>query len=193
MAVALILDFPGGSMEQYRQVVERMDLGGRMPEGGLFHAAGIYEGGLRATDVWADMATFEAFRDAKIIPYAQEAGLPAPEVQVIEVHEEKPGNGRLPKFVQVVRIPGIDADAFAAMDARILPEGRPPEQLTYHVNGPIEGGWCVIDAWDSKEDRDRFRDERIAPVAQDSPLTGEPQFEDLVVEGALAASAPAHA
>jgi hypothetical protein len=193
MAVALILDFPGGSMDQYRQVVDRMELGGRLVEGGMFHAAGIYEGGLRVTDVWTDLATFEAFRDAKILPYAQDAGLPIPEVQVVQVQEQKPGNGRVPKFVQVVRIPGIDADAFAAMDARILPDGRPPEQLTFHVNGPIEGGWCVIDAWDSQADRDRFRDERIAPVAQDAPLTGEPQFEDLTVEATLGASAPAHA
>jgi hypothetical protein len=193
MAVALILDFPGGSMEQYRAVVDRMELGGRLADGGMFHAAGIYQGGLRVTDVWTDLAHFEAFRDAKILPYAQDAGLPAPEVQVIEVHEEKPGNGRAPKFVQVVRIPGLDADSFAAMDARILPDGQPPEQLTYPVNGPIEGGWCVIDAWDSKEDRDRFRDERIAPNAQNAPLTGEPQFEDLAVEATLGASAAAHA
>ena len=193
MAVALILDFPGGSMDQYRQVVERMNLGGRLAEGGMFHVAGSYEGGLRVIDVWTDLAHFEAFRDAKIVPHAQAVGLPMPEVQVIDVHEEKTGNARAPKFAQVVRIPGLDADSFAAMDARILPDGRPPEQLTFHVNGPIEGGWCVIDTWDSKEDRDRFRDERIAPVAQDAPLTGEPQFEDLTVEATLAASAPAHA
>ena len=71
MAVALIMDFQGGSMDHYHQVVERMDLGGRMPEGGMFHAAGLYEDGLRVIDVWTDMATFEAFRDAKIVPYAQ--------------------------------------------------------------------------------------------------------------------------
>ena len=44
-----------------------------------------------------------------------------PEVQVVQVHEEKPGNGRAPKFVQVVRIPGVDAETFAAM-----PTLRPP-------------------------------------------------------------------
>ena len=193
MAVALILDFPGGSMDQYRQVVERMDLGGRMPHGGIFHAAGIYEGGLRVTDVWSDLATFEAFRDAKIVPYAQAAGLPVPEVQMVQVHEEKAGSGKVPGFVQVVRIPGLDADSFAAMDARVLPDGRPPASLTFHVNGPIEGGWCVLDAWESKADRDRFRDEQIAPAAATAPLTGEPQFQDLTVEATLGASAPAHA
>ena len=91
--------------------------------------------------------------------------MPAPEVQAVEVSEEKPGTGRAPKLVQVVRIPGLDADSFAAMDAHILPDGHPPEQITFHVNGPIDGGWCVVDAWDSKEARDRFLEERIRPAA----------------------------
>lgn len=193
MAVALILDFRGVSMDDYHRVVERMELGGRLADGGLHHVAGSYEGGLRVIDVWEDMAHFEAFRDAQLGPVAQAAGLPAPDVQVVQVKEEKQGSGRTPKFAQVVRMPGLDPDSFTAMDARILPEGRPPEQLTFHVNGPIDGGWCVIDAWESKEARDRFLEERIRPAAEGAPLTGAPEIQDLTVEATLGASAPAHA
>jgi hypothetical protein len=193
MAVVLILDFPRGSMDEYRQVVERMDLGGRMPEGGLFHAAGLHDGGLRVIDVWTDLATFEAFRDAAIVPYAQAAGLAVPEVRAVDVREEKPGSNKQAEFVQVIRLPGLDAESFAAADARVLPDGRPPQAVTFHVNGPVEGGWCVVDAWDSKEARDRFLQERIVPATADAPLTGPPQIEEMVVEATLGAAAPAHA
>jgi hypothetical protein len=43
MAVALTLDFPGGTIEQYQHVVERMHLDGRMAPGGILHVAGSYE------------------------------------------------------------------------------------------------------------------------------------------------------
>jgi hypothetical protein len=85
----------------------------------------------------------------------------------------------------VVTIPGLDAESFAAADAEILPDGRPPEHLTFHVNGPVDGGWCVVDAWDSKDARDRFIEERIRAVMETAPLTGPPQFEDLVVQATL--------
>jgi hypothetical protein len=40
MAVGLILNFPGGTQEQYEVVMEQSNLGGRMPPGGISHAAG---------------------------------------------------------------------------------------------------------------------------------------------------------
>ena len=190
MAVAVILDFPGGTMEQYRQVLAMMELDGRLPTGALFHAAGPYEGGLRVIDTWEDLARFEQFSAEKIAPMAAKAGLQRPAVQVIEVREEKPGSGATPVLVQVVRLPGLDADSFRAMDDRVLPDGKPPEALTFHVNGPIDGGWCVIDAWDSKEERDRFIEARIRPAVGGAPLTGPPEIEDLAVEATLGGRAP---
>ena len=186
MAVALILDFPGGTREQYDRVVEKMDLEGRMAPGGLFHAAGSYEGGWRVIDAWEDLAQFERFRDEKIVPYVTEVGMAPPRVRAIEVHEEKPGSGARPALVQVVRMPGLDADGFAALDGKALPDGRPPEALTFHVNGPEGDGWCVVDAWESKEARDRFLEERIKPAAEGSSLSGPPEIEDLAVEATLA-------
>lgn len=194
MAVALILDFPGGTMAQYYRVVEDMDLGGRMPDGGMFHATGPYEDGFRVVDVWEDLPTFERFRDASIIPISQRAGLPIPEVRMIEVAEQKRGSGARPEFVQVVRLPGLDAIGFRAADMQILSayEGRPPEAITFHVNGPYEGGWCVVDAWSSKEVRDRFIEEQVGPAMADAGLTGPPEIEELMVEASLGAGVPSH-
>lgn len=67
--------------------------------------------------------------------------------------------------------------------------GGTMDQYTFHVNGPYEGGWCVIDGWTSKGARDEFMETRIRPVFEKVPLSGAPAIEDLLVEATLAAAA----
>lgn len=191
MTVAFVLDFPGGTMDQYHEVVARMHLDGRLAPGGVLHVAGSYEGGLRVIDVWEDMEHFTRFRDAQLLPHIQALGLPEPAVRVLEVDEEKPGSGEVPVLVQCVIIPGLDRDAFDAGDRQIRPGDEMPAGLTFHVNGPYDGGWCVIDGWASKEARDAFLESRIRPVFERMPLTGAPSIEDLRVEATLGTAATA--
>jgi len=193
MSVAIILDFARGTREQYDAIVERMDLGGRMTPGGLFHAAGPTAEGWRVVDVWDELVQFERFADDKIKPLSADAGLAPPAIDVMRVAHLRPGSGGTPKLVQCVTLPGVDADAFAAIDARVLIDGRMPEEITFHVNGPVEGGWRVIDAWSAKAGRDRVLEERIKPALEAGPLSGPPTVDDLVVHATLAATAPAHA
>lgn len=189
MAVAFILDFPGGTMDQYDQVVERMHLDGRMAPGGVIHVAGSYAGGLRVIDIWDDLEHFARFRDEQIVPHTQAVGLPAPELRMIEIDEDKPGSGETPALVQCVIMPGLDRQAFHAADREIRPNDEMPAAITFHVNGPYEGGWCVIDGWTSKAARDEFMETRIRPVFENVPLTGEPTIEDLLVEATMQGSA----
>jgi hypothetical protein len=189
MAVAFILDFPGGTMDQYNEVVERMHLGGRMAPGGLLHVAGSYAGGLRVIDLWEDPEHFARFRDEQIVPHTRALGLPEPEVRVVEVDEEKLGSGDAPALVQCVIMPGLDRTAFHAADREIRPNDEMPPAITFHVNGSYDGGWCVIDGWTSKAARDEFMETRIRPVFADIPLSGAPTIEDLMVEASMRESA----
>jgi hypothetical protein len=193
MTVALVLDFPGGTMSEYHEVVSRMDLGGTTVPGGRLHFAGRYADGLRIIDVWEDMESFLRFRDDKLAPITRELGFPPPDVRVLEVDQEREGNGEDPELVQYVFIPGIDRAGFDAADRKILPTGEPPAALTFHVNGPLQGGWCVIDGWTSKQARDAFLDERIRPAFENVELPGPPVFEDLMIESLLREGVRAHA
>lgn len=186
MAVAFVMDFQGGTRQQYDEVIAKMDLGGETAPGGLFHAAGSYEGGWRVVDVWESVEQFERFRDEKIIPYVTEAGLAPPTVRTIEVAEQKPGSGAEPALVQVVHLPGLDRERFAEADREILAAsgGRPPAEVTFHVNGPEGDGYCVIDAWTSKEARDEFLRGTVQPRVQPL-LSGAPDLQDLDVEATL--------
>ncbi len=80
MAVAVILDFPGATLEQYDQVVELMGFtpGGAGPPGALFHWVTKTDDGFRVVDVWESRELFDSFAQEKIGPLGQQAGLTEP-------------------------------------------------------------------------------------------------------------------
>ena len=89
MAVAVQLDFEGGTLEQYDQVCKLMGLTpkGPGPAGAISHFATLTDSGLRVVDVWESKEQFETFAQEKIGPLSQQAGLPGPpETQFFEVH-----------------------------------------------------------------------------------------------------------
>ncbi len=192
MTVGLVLDFAGGTRELYDQLTDRMQLGGQMAPGGRVHVAGSYAGGWRVIDVWDDLAAFERFRDAQIVPQLGGVGLTPPRMQVLEADDEMPDDGREPSFVQVIHMPGLDRAAFRTIHDEVVPAGTRPEGLTFHVNGPLGDGWCVIDGWTSKEIRDAFM-QRTLPIVMKAPMTGEPRAEELTVQATLPGRAPATA
>ena len=89
MAIAVQLDFSGGTTEQYDEVIQKMGFspGGSGAAGGLFHWVTRTSGGIRVTDVWESKEQFEKFSQEKIAPITQEVGVPAPPtIQFFEVH-----------------------------------------------------------------------------------------------------------
>lgn len=86
MAVAFIMDFEGGTLDQYDQVMEKMDLGDSVPDNAHFHWAAETDGGVRVVDVWESDEAFQAFAEEKIGPYTAEVGLSEPVIERFEVH-----------------------------------------------------------------------------------------------------------
>ena len=184
MTVGLVLDFPGGTKQQYEDLRDRMGVGDHMPPGGVVHTAGSYAGGWRVIDVWDSLGAFERFRDEQIVPNAAGTGLAPPRMQVLEVDDEMPDDGRPPAFVQFIVLPGLDRAAFRAVHVQVVPGNARPDGATFHVNGPWEDGWCVIDGWTSKALRDHFM-ERTGTFIATAPLSGPPTIEELTVEATL--------
>jgi len=86
MATAFIQDFDGATLDQYDQILEKMDLGGKLPPGAVFHWAAKTDDGLRVVDVWETPEQFQAFAEEKIGPLSQEVGVGEPTVTSYEVH-----------------------------------------------------------------------------------------------------------
>lgn len=80
MAVAVVMEFDGGTLEQYDQVIDKMHLsaGGPGPRGAMFHWCAATDSGLRVTDVWQSREQFDAFANDQIGPFSAEVGIPGP-------------------------------------------------------------------------------------------------------------------
>ncbi len=82
-------------------------------------------------------------------------------------------------------IPGGTREQYDAIGSR-LTDGKgleslsdwPAEGILSHAAGPTEGGWRVIDVWESEEAFQRFG-EIIGPLLQEAGMPGQPQLFEL--------------
>jgi hypothetical protein len=89
MAVAVEMNFPGATLEQYDKVLDKMGLtpGGAGPPGAISHWVTKTDDGIRIVDVWESKERYAQFAEAQIGPYAKEVGFPdEPEVRFSDVH-----------------------------------------------------------------------------------------------------------
>lgn len=88
MAIAVELNYPGGTIEQYDEAVRRLGgiSGGRHPGGAMFHWAAKTDDGFRVVDVWESKAAFDRFAQEKIGPISQEIGMDQPEMRFVDIH-----------------------------------------------------------------------------------------------------------
>ena len=88
MAVAIVMDFKGATLDQYDQVIERMGLtpGGNGPPGALFHWVTKTDDGILVTDVWESREVFDRFSEEQIGPQTQAVGISPPQVTFHDVH-----------------------------------------------------------------------------------------------------------
>ena len=50
-------------------------------------------------------------------------------------------------------LPGVNQEQFDAVH-KIITAGEPPKGLLFHSSAPVQGGWGVIDFWESRVDYD---------------------------------------
>jgi hypothetical protein len=59
---------------------------------------------------------------------------------------------------------GMTREQYDGMiEASGLADRLPPGQI-FHAAGPMEGGWRVVDLWESREQFDSFAQETLAPM-----------------------------
>ena len=88
MAVGVVIDCKGATLDQYDEALAKM---GREPghgaPGSLFHWVTATEDGIRVTDVWETREEFDRFAEEQIGPITAEVGFPAlPEITFYDVH-----------------------------------------------------------------------------------------------------------
>jgi hypothetical protein len=60
---------------------------------------------------------------------------------------------------------GFTADEYDAVNAKVNPPGNPPAGLIFHSSGPSpEGGWRIVDVWESRDQFDQFMAQTVQPA-----------------------------
>lgn|SRR5688572_6516828 len=80
MAVAVIMEFNGATLEQYDQVIVKMGLTkeGPAPAGALSHWVAATDNGILVTDLWKSRELYDDFARDQIGPFSEEVGIPEP-------------------------------------------------------------------------------------------------------------------
>ena len=87
MAIVVFMQWKGVTGEQYDALRTLVNWENEAPEGGIFHVAAIAEDGLRITDLWESVETYERFIENRLMPGVQHLGIPGePDVEVYPVH-----------------------------------------------------------------------------------------------------------
>jgi quinol monooxygenase YgiN len=82
-----------------------------------------------------------------------------------------------------VKLAGVTEDQFDAVNAQVQAETNAPPGLIFHSSGPIEGGWGIIDFWESREAFDAFFGSRVrdAIAAAGAEMAAPPDIKEFPV------------
>jgi hypothetical protein len=71
----------------------------------------------------------------------------------------------------LLEIPGLTRDQYEGVTKKVMEAGR-PQGSTFHAGGPIEGGYRLIEVWESREAADAFYSSELlkkATVGHEQP------------------------
>lgn len=80
-----------------------------------------------------------------------------------------------------VKLAGMSVEQYDSLDAAINVRGDHPDGLIFSASGPVDGGWGLIDFWESRAQFDRFVAERVGPAFQAAGSTVQPDIREFPV------------
>jgi hypothetical protein len=81
-----------------------------------------------------------------------------------------------------IKLLGITEGQFDEVNKHVDPTGNPPKGILFHASGPIDGGWGVIDFWESRQAFDDFAPRiQQAATAAGVEMQGPPDVKEFPV------------
>jgi hypothetical protein len=83
-----------------------------------------------------------------------------------------------------LKFDGGTQQQYEAVHQHMDVDNNPPEGLIFHSAGPIDGGWGIIDFWESADAFDRFAQGRLMPAVGelgDRAFAGPPDRKEFPV------------
>ena len=79
--------------------------------------------------------------------------------------------------VMLMHWPEVSLDQYEQARKEINWEGNVPKGAKFHVAWMAKDGFHVLDLWESREDFEKFVQERLMPGVQKIGIKGEPKVE----------------
>jgi hypothetical protein len=176
MAVLMIMDAPGATIEQYDRTNEILGINGDedAPEGLIQHVAASDGSGILIVDVWESADAFARFME-RVGPATEQSGLATPGGEPgapMEVHNRVTGKGREPNVLMLIDVDGLTSDQYDQMASRMPAhaDGGSDGPWVAHTAAKKNGGIVVADLWESAEAFGQFAQEQIAPAAEEAGM-----------------------
>jgi heme-degrading monooxygenase HmoA len=182
MSVLMLLEVPGGTLEQYDRVNEIMGIHGDedAPEGLVHHSAGSDGDSLVVADLWESEEALGRFFDTKLGAALAEAGIPSEnKPRILPVHAELEGAGARPGVMMVIDIEDFGPQAYDEMVSKMdAHAGAGTHPAVSHIAARTEGGGVlIVDVWESPEAFGEFAESQIGPAGASVGLGPiEPRF-----------------
>ncbi len=75
---------------------------------------------------------------------------------------------------------GVTKAQYDQVRNEVAPGNKLPSGMLYHAGGPKEGGWCVVEVWESQEAADRFFKEKLGATLEKAKITVQPEFFQVI-------------
>lgn len=75
---------------------------------------------------------------------------------------------------------GVTQAQYEQARDQAAPGNQPPPGMLYHAAGPIEGGFCVVEVWESQEAAQRFLDEKLGQALQAANIQPQAKFFQVI-------------
>jgi quinol monooxygenase YgiN len=75
---------------------------------------------------------------------------------------------------------GMSQEQYQQVNQLASPENQPPPGMLYHAAGPSEGGFSVIEVWESQEALQEFFAQKLGQALQQANITTQPTFFQVI-------------
>ncbi len=77
-------------------------------------------------------------------------------------------------IVRIIRPQGTTREMYDAVNEKLKLNDNPPAGLIVHAAGEVDGGWQLVEVWESEAAAERFETERLIPAIAEVAGEGGP-------------------
>jgi heme-degrading monooxygenase HmoA len=169
MAVLVMLEVAGGTVEKYAEVNELLGIGDDdVPDGLIYHVAATSEDGLVLTDLWRSEEDFERFFEERAGEAMAQAELEDVTHTVAQVHDHSQGTGSEEATLVIIEADDLTPELYDQMRSEMPShaEGATHPAVAHIAAVKADGGFVVVDVWESPEAFAAFAQSEIAPAGE---------------------------